>query len=58
MIWSMFHKYLAKMDLILTLSEFSGEKDPKPKRSAFHSQFDRSDWSGRVNGRRTKCAFD
>jgi hypothetical protein len=29
-IWSMFHKYLAKMDLILILSKCSGQIGPKP----------------------------
>jgi hypothetical protein len=36
-IWSMFLKYLAKMDLILMLSKFSGQIGPKPKRFVFHS---------------------
>ena len=50
----MFLKYLAKMDLILILSKFSGQIGPKPKRFVFHSQFNRSDRSGRVNGKRPK----
>jgi hypothetical protein len=33
----MFLKYLAKMDLILILSKFSGQIGPKPKRFVFHS---------------------
>jgi hypothetical protein len=37
MIWSMFLKYLAKMHLILILSKFAGQIDPKPKRFVFHS---------------------
>jgi hypothetical protein len=36
-IWSMFFKYLAKMDLVLILSKFSGQIGPKPKRFVFHS---------------------
>jgi hypothetical protein len=36
-IWSMFLRYLAKMDFILILSKFSGQIGPKPKRFVFHS---------------------
>ena len=36
-IWSMFLKYLAKMDFIIILSEFSGQIGPKPKRFVFQS---------------------
>jgi hypothetical protein len=36
-IWSMFLKYLAKMDLIQMLSKFSGQIGPKSKRFVFHS---------------------
>ena len=36
-IWSMFLKYLAKMDLILMLSKFSSQIGPKPKRFVFQS---------------------
>jgi hypothetical protein len=36
-IWSMFLKYLAKMDLIQMLSKFSGQIGPKPKHFEFHS---------------------
>ena len=47
----MFLKYLAKMDLILILSKFSGQIGPRPKPVllCFIQQFDRSDRSGRVN---------
>jgi hypothetical protein len=37
MIWSMFLKYPAKMDLILLLSKISGQIGPKPKCFVFHS---------------------
>ena len=36
-IWSMFLKYLAKMDLILMLSKFSGQISQKPKCFVFYS---------------------
>jgi hypothetical protein len=38
----MFLKYLAKMDLILMLSKFSGHMGPEPKRLCSIQQFDRS----------------
>jgi hypothetical protein len=38
----MFLKYLAKMDLILMLSKFSGQIGPKPKRYCSIQQFDPS----------------
>jgi hypothetical protein len=39
MVWSMFLKYLAKMDLILMLSKFSDQIGPKPKCFVFHSTY-------------------
>jgi hypothetical protein len=45
----MFLKYLAKMDLILILSKFSGQIGLKPNRLCSIQQFDRS---GPVNGKR------
>jgi hypothetical protein len=36
-IWSMFLKYLVKMDLIQMLSKISGQIGPKPKCFVFHS---------------------
>jgi hypothetical protein len=41
--------YLAKMDLILILSKFSGQIGPRPNVLCSIKQFDRSD---RVNGKR------
>ena len=47
---SMFLKYyLAKMDLVLILSKFSGQIGPRPNVLCSIKQFDRSD---RVNGKR------
>ena len=40
MIWSVFLKYLAKMDLILILSKLSGEIGSKTNRFVFHSTID------------------
>ena len=51
-IWSMFLKYLAKMDLILMLSKFSGQISSKPNVLCSIQQFDRSDRSSHVNGKR------
>jgi hypothetical protein len=53
-IWSMFLKYVGKMDLILILSKFSHQIGLKPKCYVFIQQFDRSYRSGRVNGKRPK----
>jgi hypothetical protein len=50
-IWSMFLKYLAKMDLIIMLSKFSAQIGLKPNVLCFIQKFDRSDRSGRVNGK-------
>ena len=52
----MFLKYLATMELnkIIILSKFSDHIGPKPKRLCSIQQFDRSDRSGRVNGKRPK----
>jgi hypothetical protein len=57
-IWSTFLKYLVETDLILMLSKFSGQIGPKPK-SVLCSiqQFDRSDQTGRVNGKRPWFPF-
>jgi hypothetical protein len=42
------------MDLILILSKFSGQIGPKPNVLSFIQQLDRSDRSGRVDGKRPK----
>ena len=51
----MFLKYLAKMNLILMLSKFSGQIGPKPNVLCSIQQIDRS---GRVNRKRPYIPFE